>query len=193
MAAELVMNNTIATKIATMSNVVRTFGRIPPATFSDRSSLVSVCMVIAAPLVTAADPYATEVPRVTLRHQTQLRRAPDGGTGGMESAHAVHAAAWRSGRRAEVDTRDPGPVRVGREPRPDHRLPWRVRPGEDVAADEVRVVGRPLGRRCGPLRHDAVTEAWREPLDLGQDQRPGVRVIPGRDVTVSPDRVRIAA
>src|SRR5215469_7214532 len=50
MAAELVMNKTMATKIATMSNVVRTRGRMPPATRSDRSSLDSVCTAIAAPI-----------------------------------------------------------------------------------------------------------------------------------------------
>src|SRR6516165_332180 len=35
--AELVMNKTIATKIATMSNVVSTLGRMPPATRSEIS------------------------------------------------------------------------------------------------------------------------------------------------------------
>src|SRR5262250_3278943 len=35
--AALVMNSTIATKIATMSNVVSTLGRIPPATRSEIS------------------------------------------------------------------------------------------------------------------------------------------------------------
>src|SRR6185437_2722857 len=43
MAAELLMNKTIATKIATMSKVVSTLGRIPPATRSEASSLESVC------------------------------------------------------------------------------------------------------------------------------------------------------
>jgi hypothetical protein len=36
--AALVMNNTIAAKIATMSNELRTLGRIPPATRSESSS-----------------------------------------------------------------------------------------------------------------------------------------------------------
>ena len=35
MTAALVMNRTIATKIATMSNVVSTLGRMPPATRSE--------------------------------------------------------------------------------------------------------------------------------------------------------------
>jgi hypothetical protein len=36
--AALVMNSTMAAKIATMSNELRTFGRIPPATRSESSS-----------------------------------------------------------------------------------------------------------------------------------------------------------
>src|SRR5215472_8041659 len=47
MAAELVMNSTMATKIATMSKVVSTLGRIPPASRSELSSLESVCAVMA--------------------------------------------------------------------------------------------------------------------------------------------------
>src|SRR5438874_13445180 len=38
--AAFVMKSTMATKIATMSNEVRTLGRIPPATRSERSSLL---------------------------------------------------------------------------------------------------------------------------------------------------------
>ena len=38
MTAALVMNNTTDTKIATMSNVLRTLGSMPPATRSDRNS-----------------------------------------------------------------------------------------------------------------------------------------------------------
>src|SRR5690349_12218254 len=44
--AALVMNRTIATKIATMSNVVSTLGRIPPATRSEISEPASVSVVI---------------------------------------------------------------------------------------------------------------------------------------------------
>src|SRR6516165_6868876 len=44
--AALVMNKTIATKIATMSNVVSTLGRIPPATRSEISEPASVSVVI---------------------------------------------------------------------------------------------------------------------------------------------------
>jgi hypothetical protein len=47
--AELVMNKTIATKIATMSNVVSTFGRIPPATFSEISEPDPVSAVMVTP------------------------------------------------------------------------------------------------------------------------------------------------
>src|SRR5215472_2489566 len=47
--AALVMNSTIATKIATMSNVVSTLGRIPPATRSEISPPESVSVVTAVP------------------------------------------------------------------------------------------------------------------------------------------------
>jgi len=51
MAAALVMNKTIATKIATMSNVVSTFGKMPPATRSEISEPESVLVaVMATPL-----------------------------------------------------------------------------------------------------------------------------------------------
>src|SRR5579859_2653152 len=46
MAAALVMNNTIATKIATMSKVVRTRGRIPPAIRSEISVAASFSIVV---------------------------------------------------------------------------------------------------------------------------------------------------
>src|SRR5919197_3360128 len=52
MTAALVMNKTIATKMATMSKVVSTRGRMPPATRSDSSSsslVGSVEAVIGAP------------------------------------------------------------------------------------------------------------------------------------------------
>src|SRR5215472_18194625 len=42
MTAALVMNRTMATKIATMSNVLSTLGRMPPATFSEIRAPVSV-------------------------------------------------------------------------------------------------------------------------------------------------------
>src|SRR5215470_14442628 len=47
--AAFVMNKTIATKIATMSNVVSTLGRMPPATRSEISEPDSVPVVMAAP------------------------------------------------------------------------------------------------------------------------------------------------
>src|SRR5215472_14558139 len=48
--AALVMNKTIATKIATMSNVVSTLGRMPPATRSEMSEPESVpAAVMASP------------------------------------------------------------------------------------------------------------------------------------------------
>src|SRR5689334_6130484 len=47
--AAFVMNNTIATKIATMSNVVSTLGRMPPATRSEISEPDSVSVVMAVP------------------------------------------------------------------------------------------------------------------------------------------------
>src|SRR5579871_4361074 len=48
--AELVINRTIATKIATMSNVVSTLGRMPPATRSEISEPESVpAAVMASP------------------------------------------------------------------------------------------------------------------------------------------------
>src|SRR6516164_1307709 len=47
--AALVMNKTIATKIATMSNVVSTLGRMPPATRSEISERDSVSVVMAVP------------------------------------------------------------------------------------------------------------------------------------------------
>ena len=48
MAAALVMNKTIATKIATMSNVVSTFGKMPPATRSEISESESVLVAVMA-------------------------------------------------------------------------------------------------------------------------------------------------
>src|SRR5215475_9096490 len=47
--ASFVMNNTIATKIATMSNVVSTLGRMPPATRSEISEPGPVSVVISVP------------------------------------------------------------------------------------------------------------------------------------------------
>src|SRR5215470_4468635 len=47
--AAFVMNNTIATKIATMSNVVSTLGRMPPATRSEISEPDSLSVVMAVP------------------------------------------------------------------------------------------------------------------------------------------------
>src|SRR5947208_9977670 len=46
--AALVMNKTIATKIATMSNVVSTLGRMPPATRSEVSEPESVSAAVMA-------------------------------------------------------------------------------------------------------------------------------------------------
>ena len=46
--AALVMNRTIATKIATMSNVVSTLGRMPPATRSEISEPESVSAAVMA-------------------------------------------------------------------------------------------------------------------------------------------------
>src|SRR5579859_7362022 len=47
--AAFVMNKTIATKIATMSNVVSTLGRMPPATRSEISEPESVSAAVMAP------------------------------------------------------------------------------------------------------------------------------------------------
>src|ERR1700726_4472668 len=47
--AALVMNSTIATKIATMSNVVSTLGKMPPATRSEISEPESVSADVMAP------------------------------------------------------------------------------------------------------------------------------------------------
>src|SRR6516165_9958614 len=47
--AAFVMNSTIATKIATMSNVVSTLGRMPPATRSEISEPDPVSLAMAVP------------------------------------------------------------------------------------------------------------------------------------------------
>src|SRR5215469_16337361 len=47
--AAFVMNSTIATKIATMSNVVSTLGRMPPATRSEISEPDPVSVAMAVP------------------------------------------------------------------------------------------------------------------------------------------------
>ena len=52
MTAALVMNRTIATKIATMSNVVSTLGRMPPATRSEIRALGSVPVSVSAAMAT---------------------------------------------------------------------------------------------------------------------------------------------
>ena len=52
MTAALVMNRTIATKIATMSNVVSTLGRMPPATRSEISVPESVLLSVSAAMAT---------------------------------------------------------------------------------------------------------------------------------------------
>src|SRR5215472_11715462 len=74
MAAELVMNKTIATKIATMSNVVSTRGRIPPATRSEVSSLDSVSAVMAVLL------GLNELPRQSRYHSGVPRDKAPGQT-----------------------------------------------------------------------------------------------------------------
>src|SRR5215469_17225611 len=52
MTAALVMNKTIATKIATMSNVVSTLGRMPPATRSEISVPDAVSVSVSAAMAT---------------------------------------------------------------------------------------------------------------------------------------------
>src|SRR5690348_17560959 len=70
-----------------------------------------------------------------------------GGSGGRSTAHAVHAAARRGGRGAQVDALERGTVRVPPWHRARHGLPERPRPGVDVAADVVGVVGLITSRR----------------------------------------------
>ena len=72
-----------------------------------------------------------------------------------EAAHAVHAAAGRSRRAAEVDARERSAVRVARGDRSCSELAEVHRPAVQVAADEVAVVRLEVGRAARAPREDA--------------------------------------
>lgn len=59
------MNSTMATKIATMSNVLRTFGSMPPATRSDSRTPGRVSVTVCT-LPTPSDDGCRQAPQKTL-------------------------------------------------------------------------------------------------------------------------------
>src|SRR5262249_11933361 len=64
MTAALVMNRTIATQIATMSNVLSTLGRMPPAIFSEIGAPLSVSVSVSAAMATLLVPGCSTVGEV---------------------------------------------------------------------------------------------------------------------------------
>src|SRR4249919_3140032 len=81
---------------------------------------------------------------------------------GPDAAHTVHAATWRSRRRAEVEPA--GGRRVGIDLRhwPREQLAPVLDAAIDVAADVIRVVVLQQRRAAHGAREDAVAEAWGE-------------------------------
>src|SRR5690242_5553658 len=86
----------------------------------------------------------------------------------------------------------PRNVRVQGQPRPDHDLQWRVRPGDDVATDVVGVVGGNFGGRAGRGGDDPFANAGRVPFDLADDRLLGVARVSAGHVGVAPDRVHVS-
>jgi len=111
----------------------------------------------------------------------------EGDAGGVGSAHAVDAAAGRSGRGAEVDAGRGGAVLVvgGAE----EELAEVDGPTADVATDEVGVHGFEGGWGGDVAGEDAVAEAGGETLDLGLDAREHVFARAVGDVAVGPGDV----
>src|SRR5215469_4467031 len=91
--AAFVMNKTIATKIATMSNVVSTLGRMPPATRSEIREPEPVSEVIAR----------ASLALVPLR--SHARRSTHSGYPGHARRGGVTAGNWHSGPGAETARR----------------------------------------------------------------------------------------
>src|SRR5437879_1160177 len=90
----------------------------------------------------------------------------EGSFGGVETTHAVHAAAGRRRRGAQIKPGHGGTVRRWAEYRPRQQLPQIRCAVVDVTADEVGIFllhSRAVQR---VPRQDAVAEAGREPLDL---------------------------
>ena len=101
-----------------------------------------------------AGPYRADAATPAADAQVGERRP-----GGAVAAHAVHAAARRGGRRAQVDAGQRGAVRVPPRRGPEERLPQRARPAVDVAADVVGVVPLHVGGGLDRPGQDQVAEA----------------------------------
>ena len=94
-----------------------------------------------------------------------LRVVAEGGGGGVESAHAVDAAAGWGGGRAEVEVGCGGAVLAAGGA--EEELAQVDRSAADVAADEVGVHGFQRGGRGDVAGEDASAEAGGEAFDLG--------------------------
>ncbi len=105
---------------------------------------------------------------------------------GGEAAHAVHAAARRRRRAAEIDALQRRPVRDSRDDRAGVELAEVHRPAVEVATDEIAVVRLERRGAHGAAREDQLAEAGCEPLDLRLDRFGHVRLRAIRHVAVRP-------
>ena len=110
----------------------------------------------------------------------------------IRPAHPVGAGSRGRRRGTQVHAPHAQRVRRERDARPEHDLPEVLGARDDVAADEVGVVGGHLDRR--PHRHSnhPLPEAGGEPLELGDDRLGGVTRIAVRHVRVRVDRMNVA-
>ena len=111
------------------------------------------------------------------------------GTRRAVAAHAVHAAAGRRRRRAQILPRCPGAVVVPARGRSKECLAKRARAAGDVAAEVIRIVALAVGRRRRNPFEDQIAEARREALHLALDRVGHVDVRSVGHVTVGPQRV----
>ena len=123
------------------------------------------------------------------RERGASETVPEGEAGGVEAAHAVHAAAGRGRGRAQVDAGDRCPPRARGQHGAGEELPPVVGPAADVTAVLVGVERLEVDRRHRVAGHHDVAEPRREALDLRLDAPRHVDRRPGRHVAVRPQRV----
>src|SRR5438105_2434108 len=108
----------------------------------------------------------------------------------MIAAHAVHAAARRRRRRAEIHTANRRLAWVPPDDRSKEELAQGVGALTDVTAHEVGIARRQLSCRHHVTREHPFAESGRKALELGLDARQHVDGRAMRHVTVAPERVR---
>src|SRR5207302_10217662 len=112
--------------------------------------------------------------------------AAQGRARGVVAAHAVYAAAWWCGRRAEINALHRGSVVVPAHGRTEHGLSDRGGTDVDVAADVVRMRDLLISRSQHRPAKDEIAESGGEPLDLTLDALGHVDGGTGRHMAVGP-------